>query len=419
MSVVNRRLEPGLALLLVLFAVFPCPRSPLSGSPPEEPRPAAARETPKSIRGEVRAIWVTRWDYRTEGDVRKLVAGCASLGLNRVMFQVRGTADAFYRSSLEPWSEELEAPAERGGDPGFDPLQTALAEAKVRGVELHAWVNMLPGWKGARPPRQKSHLVHTHPEWFMGDEKGKRRILDTRRYAMLNPCLPAVRDHLKSVLAEIAARYPVDGIQLDYIRFLEPEGSEREEAPRDPATLALFRSSNGTSSKDRAAAWDLFRRQSIDRLVAETSEAVRARRPGCRLSAAVIADRDHARSTLFQDGALWAARGWVDEVCPMDYQRQPGPFASCALAWARTCGAGKVVVGVGAHLLDGPRSLEKELRLLRDAPRDERPLGYCLFAYRRFFPENPGPAPLELQLRGVLRAWNHPPELTARAAAGK
>ena len=95
---------------------------------------------------EVRAIWVTRWDYRSAADVRTILGNCRSLGLNRVYFQVRGRSDAFYRSNLEPWAEEL-----GGRDPGFDPLAVAIAEARKQDLELHAWANVLAGWKGRSP----------------------------------------------------------------------------------------------------------------------------------------------------------------------------------------------------------------------------------------------------------------------------
>src|SRR5688572_12674087 len=92
---------------------------------------------------DVRAIWVTRFEYQTEADVKAIVANCAALGFNTILFQVRGQADAYYRSSIEPWAERL-----GGRDPGFDPLDVACREAKRRGVALHAWVNVMPAWRG-------------------------------------------------------------------------------------------------------------------------------------------------------------------------------------------------------------------------------------------------------------------------------
>ena len=117
---------------------------------------------------EIRAIWVTRWDYKTAADIRVIFSNCRSVGLNRVYFQVRGRSDAFYKSSLEPWAEEL-----GGKDPGFDPLEVAVVEARKSSLELHAWVNVLAGWKGRKPPGNKTHLFHTHPDWFLKDRSGK------------------------------------------------------------------------------------------------------------------------------------------------------------------------------------------------------------------------------------------------------
>ena len=61
---------------------------------------------------EARALWVTRWDYRTITDVQTLVENAAAAGFNILLFQVRGTADALYTPGLEPWAAWL------SGDPG-------------------------------------------------------------------------------------------------------------------------------------------------------------------------------------------------------------------------------------------------------------------------------------------------------------
>src|SRR6185436_17598522 len=82
--------------------------------------PAAALGAPPAGSDEIRAIWVTRFEYQTESDVKAIVANCAALGFNTILFQVRGQADAYYRSSIEPWAERL-----GGRDPGFDPLEVA------------------------------------------------------------------------------------------------------------------------------------------------------------------------------------------------------------------------------------------------------------------------------------------------------
>ncbi|MFQ5506184.1 MAG: hypothetical protein ACE5F1_15550, partial [Planctomycetota bacterium] len=83
------------------------------------------RRTPGDIR---QAIWVMRFDYQTEQDVRNIIRNCARAGFDTVLFQVRGNGTVFYRSRLEPWAEQF-----RFRYPGFDPLGVACHEARETG----------------------------------------------------------------------------------------------------------------------------------------------------------------------------------------------------------------------------------------------------------------------------------------------
>ena len=87
------------------------------GEEPQQPsdedrRSAAALPEPDSSRlvrqaglpHEVRALWVTRWDYRTAADIRVIAERAASANFNALFFQVRGNADAYYNSQIEPWA---------------------------------------------------------------------------------------------------------------------------------------------------------------------------------------------------------------------------------------------------------------------------------------------------------------------------
>ena len=62
-------------------------------------------------------------------------------GCNAVIFQVRPTADALYKSDLEPWSQWLTGKRGRAPQPEWDPLEFTLQEAHNRGMEFHAWLN--------------------------------------------------------------------------------------------------------------------------------------------------------------------------------------------------------------------------------------------------------------------------------------
>lgn len=316
-----------------------------------------------------RALWVTRWDYRLPEDVREIVRHAAEAGFNRLLFQVRGNATAFYESRIEPRAEEL-------GRASFDPLALALTEAHERGLELHAWVNVMPSWRGATPPRDRTHVYHAHPEWHWYDARGRRAPLVEGFYVSLNPCLPEVRAYLAGVVRELAAGYPLDGLHLDYIRFPNeppavPDGSGID-YPRDERTLERFAAEAGRSPEADPQAWDRWRCAQVTDLVAAIRRALLEARPGTVLSAAVGPLPERALRH-HQDVETWMARALVDALLPMNYATRPQTYDACLARWeGRPL---RIVPGVRADL--GGR--EERLRQLEAAWRR---FGHvCVFAY--------------------------------------
>ena len=322
----------------------------------------------------MQALWVTRWDYRTADDIALIMERCRSAGFNTVLFQVRGHGLAHYRSHLEPWAEEFE-----GRDPGFDPLAVACEEAHRRGLQLHAWVNVLPGWRGKAPPRDRRQLWHAHPDWFWHDAQGRRQPFGW--YASLNPCYPEVRQYLVAVMHEIVAGYPVDGLHLDYIRYPNewntsyPRGAKVPDYPRDPRTLALFRQATGRLPDDAPAMWDAWRTEQLNILLRQIRAMSRQVRPRLLLSAAVKADPDQGRRAHFQDTRRWVAEGLLDAVMPMNYASDMELFTRRMQLWLPMRGRVQVVMGINA---DGrsPELLAAQL----DAARRSTG-GSAVFAY--------------------------------------
>ncbi len=353
---------------------------------------------------EVRAIWITRWDFHTEDDVRRAVRWSAALGLNRVFFQVRGRADAYYRSNYEPWGEEI-----GGEDPGFDPLAVAIEEAQKSGIELHAWINVMPGWKGTTDPISPRHVLHRNPDWFLVDRMGRRHLKSDADYTILNPCLPEVRRYLINILRDIVSRYPVQGVQFDYIRFIGRDPQRKVDFPYDPHTLALFRKYSGASPTTAPQEWNKWRGLAIDTLAYRLSEAARKARPGVRVSVAAIPDYKRAQEGLFQDVLKWQENGWIDEIYPMTYQKDPEIFRSVTSQWIRSGAAGKVIPGLGVHLHESAEETARQIGIARGLGA----VGYCLFAYSNFFPSpshesraNAASEVLRKQLRDKVRDLN-------------
>ena len=152
-------------------------------------------------RTRTRAMWVTRFDYKTRADLETIAENCRSAGVTTILFQVRGNGTAFYRSSYEPWAEQFEF-----SDPGFDPLAVMVEEGHRRGMQVHAWINVMPAWRGGTPPKELKQLYNAHPEWMWYDQNGKRQELSKDFYVSLNPALPEVRRYLVNLCRDIVGR---------------------------------------------------------------------------------------------------------------------------------------------------------------------------------------------------------------------
>ncbi len=81
-------------------------------------------------------------------------------GINTLIVQVRGRADAFYTSSIEPRGESIQESAP------FDPLDLVVQEAHARGMAVHAWVNTHLVWGPAQLPQSPEHILNAHPDWL-------------------------------------------------------------------------------------------------------------------------------------------------------------------------------------------------------------------------------------------------------------
>lgn len=348
----NRLTNPNLLFVgqrLLIPAAGGSPEAQVEPSPPSPPTPTPAPSPtatpnpfppPLQPSGEVRGLWVTRWDYRSPDDVRRILDRALEGGFNTVYFQVRGRADAFYRSSLEPWAAELSG--QLGGDPGWDPLEVAVSEAHRRGISLQAYVNVFPAWSGSAPPGP-GHPYARQPDWVVVDRSGRAQGLGSH-YVFFNPAHPQVQRHLTEVILEIATRYAVDGVHLDYIRYPDRQYSF------DAVTSQRFAAEGGGLSRED------WQRRELGAFVARLRGRLQEVRPGLPLTAAVISiyeDRwgwrsRSARDDYYQDWYAWASGGTVDQVLPMIYWNRADPprFDWILDEIVRNVPADRVVVGI-------------------------------------------------------------------------
>ncbi|MCK4772891.1 MAG: family 10 glycosylhydrolase [Candidatus Latescibacteria bacterium] len=294
-------------------------------------RPAGAQDVFDVVRG----LWVTRWEYSTSGDVTALLSRAADFGMTDVFFQVRGRGDAFYRSNLEPWGEELAGGL--GRDPGWDPLEVAIREAHVRGLRLHAWINTFPMWSGRTPPprTQPEHIYLQHPGWMMVNMVGFTQRLGNRfGYVSASPANPKVQEHIQAVVMDIIDHYQVDGVHFDYIRLPD----------HDYSYDAVSRGRFLRESVNRS--YMKWQADEITGMLKRISEAARARRPGLILTAAIVNRYNRAVGIFAQDPVAWTESGALDYVIPMMYTPSPAEFVSMMNSYREVLPAGRIAAGI-------------------------------------------------------------------------
>ena len=276
---------------------------------------------------EMRGVWMSRFDYTEpfpsyNPDSMKTYISDSfrrlkDANFNVIFFQVRGNADAFYASRYEPWSNLLTS--KLGQNPGWDPLAYAIETAHQLGLELHAWLNVFPAWRGTAPPTtsQPLHPYLAHPDWLICDENGKKMLLSDG-YVSFSPGIPAVHNHLIKVISDIVSRYDIDGIHFDYLRY--PEQSELKGYSHDPISWARFQSHEGNPL---GLDWTDWQREQINEFVARAYNCVTDIKPEIKVSAAVIGsyktDHWNGYSAGFQDPRRWLEIGKIDLIIPMTY----------------------------------------------------------------------------------------------------
>jgi len=302
------------SILFSILALGCSSGAPVSSPQPEELAAGPALASAQAPATELRGAWVTRWSYREAADVELAMEQLAEAGFNAVFFQIRGTFDAFWRSDIEPWSALLTGTL--GRDPGWDPLAVAVEQGHAHGLQVHAYMNVFPFWRGKASPgaSEPAHAMRGHPDWRVTDADGQPMALNDS-YVFASPGKAQVRARVAAVAAEIAQRYAVDGIHLDYIRYpaSDCEGDAASVAARRAASLSC-------------QAWQRLQ-------VIETVRAVR-QAVDLPLSAAVWGVYQNSwgwesvsqgLDDYHQDSRAFLSQGLLDANIPMIYWRLSEP----------------------------------------------------------------------------------------------
>ncbi len=334
---------------------------------------------------EIRAMWLDRGTIVRAGSeqgLAKIFDKLAAAGINTVFLETVNAGYPIYPSRVAPQANPLVK--------GWDPLASGVKLAHERGIELHAWV-----WAFAVGNQRHNKLVNlpinypgpviaAHPDWASYDNRGSL-FPPGQNKPFLDPANPQARQYVLALCDEIAQRYQIDGLQLDYIRYpFQDPGADRTYGYGN-ASRQQFRQLTGVdptkiSPRDRVLwqKWTDFRTSQIDSFVAQVAQKLRQTRPNIIMSVAVFPLSEHDRlNKLQQHWEVWAQRGDVDLVIPMTYALDTYRFQRLAQPWISSVklGSALVVPGIRLFNLASPIAID-QIQLARDLPIS----GYALFA---------------------------------------
>lgn len=307
-------------------------------------------------------------------------------GLNAVIVQVRPSADAFYPSSLEPWSQWLTGTQGKAPTPYYDPLQFMIEESHKRGMEFHAWCNPYRANFNIRSASiAPNHVTRIHPEWFL--TYGEKKYFD--------PSNKEAQDFVISVIRDIVKRYDVDAIHMD--DYFYPYRIPGKEFP-DAASYAKSRSSLGK---------DDWRRSNVDSIILKLNTAIKTEKKLVRFGISPFSvwrnkDKDPVRGSdsrggqtnyddLYADILLWLEKGWIDYVTPQLYfeiGHDRVAFEKMLDWWSKNAYGKHVYIGQGLYRTEeksaawkNPAELPNQIKLLRKYPNVH---GSMYFSSRSF-----------------------------------
>ena len=326
-------------------------------------------------------------DSLQQAEMVWLLDSLQAIGINAIVFQVRPTADALYKSEYEPTSHWLTGT--QGDSLSWDPLEWTIKQAHQRKMEVHVWLNpyRVNLAKTDTSVICAEHIWRKHPNWFW--EYNKQWYFD--------PGLDVTREWICTIVQDIIQRYDVQAIHMDDYFYPYPVGKKQlpdaetfKKYPRGFEDIRDWRRNNVNLAiqaisetihecKDSVqfgiSPFGVWRNASIDSTGSATT--------------AGITNYDD----LYADIRLWIQKGWIDYVLPQLYWeigKKAADYEILAHWWANEVKGTKcqLYIGMAPYRLEGAKrdnpwgqgnEIGRQMQLNRTIPEIT---GECFYSTR-------------------------------------
>ncbi len=239
----------------------------------------------------------------TPADTDSQLSLVRSMNCNGLLFSLGSWMSVNYPSAL--------VPLEKGYDPNQDMLKYQIDAAHKSGIKVFGYLAACYGTSS--PQSGPDGLFEKHPEWFATSP-------DANMPKFPDPANPEFQEYITKVYVELATKYPIDGIGLDYIRYPTETALNYDENNRK-AILAKYGIdiSGGIDLSRDPAKWEKikqYRGEVVGSLVKRVRDAVKQARPDCAIIACLISEPE----LCVEYGQNWpASSANLDYASPMNY----------------------------------------------------------------------------------------------------
>ena len=326
-------------------------------------------------------------DTMQQAEMVWLLDSLQAIGINAIVFQVRPTADALYKSEYEPTSHWLTGT--QGDSLSWDPLEWTIKQAHQRKMEVHAWLNpyRVNLAKTDTSVICAEHIWRKHPDWFW--EYNKQWYFD--------PGLDVTREWICTIVQDIIQRYDVQAIHMDDYFYPYPVGKKQlpdietfKKYPRGFEDIRDWRRNNVNLAI-----------QAISETIHECKDSVQFGISPFGVWRNASVDSTGSATTagitnyddLYADIRLWIQKGWIDYVLPQLYWeigKKAADYEVLAHWWANEVKGTKcqLYIGMAPYRLEGAKrdnpwgqgnEIGRQMKLNRTIPEIT---GECFYSTR-------------------------------------
>ena len=326
-------------------------------------------------------------DSLQQAEMVWLLDSLQAIGINAIVFQVRPTADALYKSEYEPTSHWLTGT--QGDSLSWDPLEWTIKQAHQRKMEVHVWLNpyRVNLAKTDTSVICAEHIWRKHPDWFW--EYNKQWYFD--------PGLDVTREWICTIVQDIIQRYDVQAIHMDDYFYPYPVGKKQlpdaetfKKYPRGFEDIRDWRRNNVNLAI-----------QAISETIHECKDSVQFGISPFGVWRNASADSTGSATTagitnyddLYADIRLWIQKGWIDYVLPQLYWeigKKAADYEVLANWWANEVKGTKcqLYIGMAPYRLEGAKrdnpwgqgnEIGRQMQLNRTIPEIT---GECFYSTR-------------------------------------